>query len=344
MYFDYLNEFLLFAGRKNRRSGTYQRALALKRRGDAHIFNQLCQEYTGRFKWKYKPTNGAPSICEELIERTILENGMCALFKMHEEHGSYSRDEWRNARAAAVGDPSFYGYPNTVELTDYSGNSLGNYIPVQDQDDSDIANCVLIYDNSSRWSPIITVLYYAERLSKLNASISGCIENILGTSIITCDESQMRDIARQREAAAAGTPYILKIDGYGGQQDPNLMYTPGASEALKTLYEAFDKTHADYLQSIGIRSNNEIDKKSGVTPIEIVENRQNVDLILNQALEMRLNSIYQAERIGIEPGSLTCELSNFESKTANYDANGRKIETDTYTDDNGGEAHEEEMV
>ena len=59
---------------------------------------------------------------------------------------------------------------------------------------------------------------------------------------------------------------------------------------------------------------------------------------------MRLNAIYQAERIGIEPGSLTCELSNFESKTASYDANGRKIDTDTYNDDNGGEAHEEDVI
>lgn len=326
--FDYLNEFLFFAGRTNRRANSYRQALAIKKRGDALLFNQLCNEWAGRFKWEYEPADEKQTIATELIELTILTAGMCAIFPYSQKQGSYEEASFRNGRPAQVGNLSFYGYPSTVEITSYNGDNVGRFMPVQDEDPTSIANCVLIYDNATRWSPIQTIMFYVDRLSVINTSINACIRNILGTEIINCTQEQAKTIIKQREAGAVGVPYLISYDEYQGKTNVDLLTSSGASDELKTLFEAFDKTHADFLQSIGVRANNEIDKKSGVTPIEIVENRQNVDLILNQCYESRLRAIRQAERIGITPGTLKCVLSNFDRLTVEYDADGHKINAD----------------
>lgn len=318
--FDYLNEVLMLYGARNRRNGTYKKAMLIKQRGDANIFNALCREWCSRFKWEYQGDTIAP----ELIERTILFNGYCGLAEIAESNGSFADSSWRNFRVSAVDNQSFYGYPNSVELTDYVGRPYGRYIPVHDEDTSDIANCALIQDNFHGWTPLLTILYYAERMSQINASIEACIRNILGTSVIQCTHGQERQIVKQMTAASLGTPYIITYDENDIHPiEPKLLSTPGASDSLITLYESWDKTHGDYLQSIGIRTNAEINKKSGITPMEIVEDRQNVDLILNDGLNARLKGIKHFERIG--GSGLSVTLDNFEGLVSDYDKNGNRI-------------------
>lgn len=335
--FDYLNEVLLLYGARNRRNGTYKKAMAIKQRGDANIFNALCREWCSRFKWEYSGDTIAP----ELIERTILFNGYCGLAKFSQTNGTYTDESWRNFRVTDIDNQSFYGYPNSVQLMDYVGRPCGTFIPVHDEDTSEIANCALIQDNFHDWTPLATILYYAERLSTLNASIEACIRNILGTSVIQCTHGQERQIVKQMTAASMGTPYLITYDENDIKPiDPKLLTTPGASDALVTLYEAWDKTHGDYLQSIGIRTNAEINKKSGITPMEIVEDRQNVDLILNDGLNARLKGIKHFERIG--GSGLTVSLDNFEGLIADYDKNGNRIRNVDPLASNQPEAEEKE--
>lgn len=325
--FDYLNECITFWGHTNRRNATYRQAQLVKRRGDAYLFNLLCTEYTSRFKWEYNPPDGRKTIATELIEQTILFGDVCAFAKLHQEHGTYTSDSWRNFRATGLDNGSFYSYPNKCTLTDYTGKSYGEYIPVQEQEDDNFANCCLIYDNFKNHSPLWTIFYYVDRLSVINTSIEACIRNILGTSVITCTREQAKDIEKQRTAAAVGVPYIIHYDEDDLKPPAaSIMSTSGASDELRILYSAFDKTHHDFLQSIGIRVNSEIDKQTGVTPMEIIENRMNVDLILNDALGNRKKGIELAKRIGLE--GLSVSLTNFENRTGDYDRNGNKIPSD----------------
>lgn len=322
--FDYLNEFLLFS--RGKRGSVYRQARALKARGDAYIFNQLCSEWSSRFKWTFEPEDGKKTIATELIEQTILFNSAVAFAKYTNSSGAFSETTWRNFRPSGMDNRSFYGYPNRCTLSNYAGEVMPRqYIPVQPQDTSAIADCAIVYDNYKRQNPMLTIIYYAERLSTINASINACIRNILGTTIISCSPEQADSILKQREAAAMGIPYILKYNSDTiASDDPRLMSTPGATEALKTLFSSFDKVHADFLQSIGVRVNNEIDKKSGVTPIEIVENRQNVDINLNDALNARKIGISHCERIGLR--GLSVSLENFTGKVSDFDATGKRIE------------------
>lgn len=330
--FDYLNECIALWGRSNRRDATYKQAQKIKKRGDAYLFNFLCSEFTSRFRWKYDPADGRKTIATELIERTILFGGSCAFARVNKTNGSYTDDSWRNFRVAGMDNLSFYGYPNRCTLTDYAGRTYGERIPVQEQEDDTFANCCLIYDNFTGWSPLWTIFYYVDRLSVINTSIEACVRNILGTSVITCTREQARDIEKQRTAAAVGVPYIIHFDEDDLKPPAAaIMSTSGASDELRTLYQSFDKTHHDFLQSIGIRVNSEIDKQTGVTPMEIIENRMNVDLILNDAFETRKKGIELAKRIGLE--GLTVSLDNFENQVGDYDKNGNKIPADKPKDE-----------
>lgn len=325
--FDYLNECIAFWGRSNRRDATYKQAQLIKKRGDAYLFNFLCTEFTSRFRWKYEPADGRRTIATELIERTILFGGACAFARVNKTNGSYTDDSWRNFRVAGMDNLSFYGYPNKCTLTDYAGRTYGERIPVQEQEYDTFANCGLIYDNFTGWSPLWTIFYYVDRLSVINTSIEACVRNILGTSVITCTREQARAIEKQRTAAAVGVPYIIHFDEDDLKPPAAaIMSTNGASDELRTLYQSFDKTHHDFLQSIGIRVNSEIDKQTGVTPMEIIENRMNVDLILNDAFETRKKGIELAKRIGLE--GLSVSLDNFENQVGDYDKNGNKIPAD----------------
>lgn len=335
--YDYLNDVLmLYSSRK--RDGTYRKAMALKRKGDAVIFNNLCREWISRFKWTVTAKDAA--IDTNLIERAILFDGMAAFRRISREElfskrffefGKESSElKWRLFRVSGNDNLSFYGYPNRANLTDFSGVSYGASLVLEDDDDltekKEISEkmCVLVYDSVLSAPPFLSVLYYAEKLSIIEASINACIQNIMGTTVIVCSKEQEKQILKERNAARVGVPWVVRYDElYKSGENINLMNTPGASEELKTLYEAYNKIHADFLQSIGIRANNEVDKKSGVTPIELIQSRQNVDLILNNALGMRKKAIKQLKIMGLE--GVEVDLDNFDSIVADYDANGNKI-------------------
>lgn len=335
---DYLNEYIMWT-RTRPRDGTYRRALALKARGDAVIFNQLAKEWISRFKWRV-PEKADVAIASELIERYILFDGMAGFRKVSTKElvdksfmplgaeGKYgdTESQWKMFCVSGTDNLSFYGYPTRAFLCDRSGRAYGYSLVQEDGDILDREDmCVLVMDSPLCGYPMVNVLYYAEKLSMIEASINAAIQNILGTSIIECDAEQEKQIIKERKAAQMGVPWIVRRKGiYKAGEEMKLLVTEGSVEALKTLYEAQNKIHADYLQSIGIKANNEVDKKSGVTPLEIVQSRQNVDLILNNAYEQRLKAVEQLKKAGLDGVEVSAD--NFETKTPVYDASGNKIE------------------
>ena len=318
---DYLSEVLMLYGAKNRRNGTYQDAMRIKKRGDAVIFNQLCRKWCSRYKWE----SDAKSIATELIEKTLLYNGVVGLAKyLQTTNGNYAVESWRNFMVTDISNESFYSYPNTVHLTDYVGHDCGTFIPVHDEDDSNIANCALLYADFGKVPPLVELMHYAERLSQINTSISACTQNVLGTSIIHCTHGQERQIVKQMTAARLGVPYVVTYDENDIHPTaPTLISTPETSASLVTLYEAYDKTLSEFYQAIGINVNAEINKKSGITPLELVENRHAVSLTLNDGLNARLKGIEHFERIG--GSGLRVTLANFDNQLTEYDSNGQEV-------------------
>lgn len=336
---DYLSELMLLT-RGRSRDGTYNRAMKLKTRGDAIIFNQLAREWISRFKWEV-PKSNTCAIAPELIERAILFGGVAAFRRvstaelvkrsfspLKNQKGTYGdvETQWRLFCVSGTDNLAFYGYPTRAYLTSFAGASFG-YSMVQEE--GDILNredmCVLAFDSPLCSFPYLTVLYYAEKLSMIETSINAAIQNIMGTSIITCSKEQEKQVLKERKAAQVGVPWVVRYDEiYKSGEGMQLLTTEGATEALKTLYEAQNKIHADYLQSIGIRANNEVDKRTGVTPLEIVQSRQNVDIILNNAYLQRQKAVLQLEKAGLK--GVKVNLENFDTLIADYDAQGNKLD------------------
>lgn len=336
---DYLNELILMTKGRSR-DGTYNRAIKLKMRGDAVIFNQLAREWISRFRWE-APKDNTCAISTELIERAILFGGMAAFRRvstkeliqksfspLKNKEGVYGdvETQWRLFCVSGTDNLSFDGYPTRAYLTSFSGASFG-YSLVQEE--GDVLNredmCVLAFDSPLCTFPYLIVLYYAEKLSMIETSINAAIQNILGTSIIACSKEQEKQVLKERRAAQVGVPWVVRYDEiYKSGEGIQLLKADGATEALKTLYEAQNKVHADFLQSIGIRANNEVDKRTGVTPLEIVQSRQNVDIILNNAYLQRQKAVRQLEKAGLK--GVKVNLENFDTLIADYDAQGNKLD------------------
>lgn len=314
---DYLQEFLTYNRRIKRRDNSHRDALKLKNMGDSYIFNYLCSVFVNRIKWKYDNPEGNNTIATELIERQILFDGNACFHKLKIENA----EAWLNFNASIINNYSFYNYPSSVQIFDFVGRPYGIHVPISKFDIKPFGDCVMIWDNALRTSPIMNVLYYANRLSYINSQINAAITNLRGTQIVACTEEQKEQAVKTYKMGNDGMPIVFityhpdDINSF----KPILLSSPEIPDVLKTLYEIWDKTMADYLNSIGIRCNNEINKKSGVTPLEITENRQNTDIILNAAIESRLEGIELAKRIGLE--GLSVSLSNFEPRTVDQTAN-----------------------
>lgn len=315
---DYLNEYIMFS-RIGKKKSALKEAYFFKRMGYSMVFNLLASEWMARFRWKTKEKSIEPL----LIEKTIFFDGGCAFSKKE-------GNEWRNFRIAATNNLSFYGKPKMCDLMSYSGRSYGSAAPVLREDDvaeslKDEAKCAIITGFEGLTSGVGIVSYYTRLLGDCMSSIRACVKNITGTQVITCPREMAADVERERRLAEAGVPYIIKTDIMDDARERiNLLSTPGLSDELKTLLESYDKFHADFLNSIGVRANNEVNKKSGITPMEIVENRHNTDLVLSLEYESRQEGIEMCERIGLK--GLEVDLENFDNKVQEYDDSGNIIQ------------------
>lgn len=287
--YDYLNDVLFYYGRRKREGGTYAAARQIKAQGDVYLFNRLCREWSSRFVWTCPD-----KIMASKIEKTILTGGCCAIYR------DELTGELRAARATGLTGQSYYGLAGRCTLVDWAGQTIGQYIPMVTEKNDGISNCVLVYDNYLGDLPINTVMYYYQRLSQISAQLSGALQNILGTQIIHADRTAMRDIERQMESARIGVPWLVSYDkDYDAQVTP-IEYLQGAnlSDSVKLLQESFEKTHHDFLVAMGVYANTEIDKKSGVSDLEITVNSEKTDTILETAKAARDIAVAQCKELG----------------------------------------------
>lgn len=312
--YDYLDEYLMITGSKNRKNSSYREAQEIKKKGDAHIFDWMCREWISRFKW----TSSEPSIATDLIEPALLYKGVAGISKFIQKTKieDFDVEDLRLWLVSATGTLGFYNRPNQVTLTSYNGKAHKKAFPLLEESiNSPISDCVLIFDSTRRYPPINTVLYYCKQLSMIQSRQHAGIANILPTTVITAEHEQKMAIEKQRTMANMGVPYVIEINGDTGlpTQPVQLVQNKGIRDELETLYELQEKVKSQYLNDIGIADNAKVNKMSGVNPIEITEGRQAVNLILNDALECRRKACEQVKQLfGIE---LNVNLTNFERNT-----------------------------
>lgn len=190
------------------------------------------------------------------------------------------------------GNPvSEYGYLNSVQTFDYMGRTHGNFIPLAPG--NVMPDAVITYDNEMVVPPILKIKWYADRLTNIMGSMTACLANMKGATIIKCSKEQEPAVKRAWKNADDGSPVIISFaPNEGGYDiDPEVITNPQTGDILKELQEAYDKTMAEFLTKFGINANGVINKLSGVSDDELSQNNQAIQLKLQKDLKMRQDGI-----------------------------------------------------
>lgn len=290
--YDYLNEWMFFCGNKN---GKISRKIRhINNLGMAALFNELCSVFCGIMEWE---SDDYTIDCNS-IEKAILFNSCVGFWNYGEKNV--------NVIPYGSGDKSFYGKANSATLYDYRSVRLGRALAIDRIDTEELRGelkkmkknpCVLCYDTPQQSSPILGILYYAERLGFIQRQINSAIKNIFGMTILEGEKEQVEDIKAQRRRAEDGETYMVRTSKTGSKI--NHISDQFNIDILNSLYESYDKSYARFLNSVGIKGNTSSNKMSGVNTKELFLGQIAPDVILSQKLKARQDAVKLAESIGI---------------------------------------------
>lgn len=275
------------------------------------------------------------SMSSRYMIMTLIDKGVLGITRIKDY--KYSEDgELMNLSLSDMNNNTPYGLPLNVGLTDYTGKNYGRFIPYS-PNTRDIANCALVYWNINNVPPIYRILWYAQRLTELQSSISASIANLKGTIVIRCEKEQENTVKKAWLAAGEGLPVIFTYSGsenFGSQ--PELLCNNVTGEILKQLMETYDKTVADFCTEFGLNANMVMNKLSGVSDKELETNDQRNDIVLNGIIKSIRDGFNDAIELFGENMSVEW---NFEEDIENDDEDENKEEkSDTVIEEIGKES------
>lgn len=316
---DYLNEWMLLCGRRNfREKGIIQRVNNI---GATALFNELCTIWCNSILWESEDN----TIDVSWIEKTILFNSCVAFYELP-GFGVLC------GRANIDGKKTYYRNPNTVTIMDYNGKQVGKYVVVQRTDSEEFVDtlpmCALCFNDEQKFSPVLTIGFYAEQLGFIKKQINAAIRGIFGTTLIEGGEEQIEAIKRERMRASEGDPYIIK-KGIKNRET-SMLTDPFNIDILKTLFESYEKLYSEFLRSIGIPANSIVNKMSGVSDVELYLVSAPINAIMTGRLKARKDAIEMCEKIGITGLSAKVNPDVLPKKEVNkYVKNQKPDTTDT---------------
>lgn len=274
MFFDnmFLDGFLFGPGNKNDAN-----AFKLSKRwAGLNTFYNMLSIVGGRFDYENLP---------DYIDDRFTE--LCFLCKNATAIAPNSFGEPQSYMVGYGNRYQEFGYYNNVQVMDYMGKSHGMFIP--DFKGNVAPDCVVVFNSKFNVPPIYRIKWYADQLTLIQGSINACIANLKGSVLIKCTKEQEPAVKRAWKNADDGTPVIISFaPNEGGMDiDPEVICNAQTGDVLKTLIETRDKYLADFLTEFGINANGVINKMSGVSGMELMQNDQMRQINLNNALEIR---------------------------------------------------------
>ena len=258
-----------------RKSNALRDAKIKKNWSGLTIFYSLLNIVVNMLKFELPDT-----MSDRYMIMSLIDRGVCAITKI--KNNKYSEDgELMNLSVSDMNNLTPYGLPLNVGLVDYAGKTYGRFIPYTPTNKG-IANCVIIYWNMFNVPPIYRILWYAQRLTEIQASISAAIANLKATVVVRCEREQEQTVKKAWLNAGEGLPVIFT---YNGSQDfgsqPELLSNNITGEVLKQLMETYDKTVADFCSEFGLSASMVLNKLSGVSDKELSQNDNKNEIVLN---------------------------------------------------------------
>ena len=276
-----MNEFfnLFFFGAMFSGRDKNKKALFDKKWTALNTFYQLLSIVMNRFKYTLPDT-----MDKRFLELCLITNNESGIARVNGDVKNYA--------VISRGSRSGYGYPENYTLCDYMGKSVGRFIP--NTPDSIGADSVLMFNDEYNIAPISRIIWYANRMTELQTSISAAIANLKGSTVIRCSKEQKAPIEKAWKNVSNGVPIILSFDSETGalQSPPEVLTNPQTPEILIALQENYDKTLAQFCSEFGINSNIVINKLSGISDNELSQN--------NELIEIRLNTEFNQRKKGLD--------------------------------------------
>lgn len=320
-----MNEFfdLFFFGALFSGKDKNKKALFDKKWTALNTFYNLLSIVMNRFLYKLPET----------MDKRFLE--LCLL--THNQAGIAKVDgKVKNFSVISTGARSSYGYPTNYSLCDFMGKSVGRFIP--NTPDAIGADSVLMFNDEYNIAPISRIIWYANRMTELQTSISAAIANLKGSTVVRCSKEQKSAVEKAWRMAQNGVPIIICFDDNTGalQQPPEVITNPQTPEILISLQENYDKTIAQFCAEFGINSNIVVNKLSGISDNELAQNNQLIEIKLNTEFNQRKKGLQQInEMFGTDATiELNYNVVALDAKAA--DATGGAADDRIKDDDKGG--------
>lgn len=316
--FDFFNYFF-FGASCGKHPNALKEAKIKKEWAGLNILYTLLNIVMNMFKFSLEST-----MDERFFKMCLINSGHCAITKI--KNGKYDEEgDPMNLNVSDMNNLTPYGLPLNMGLVDYTGRNYGRFIPDTPTNDSTVSNCVLV-----RWSvldvpPIYRIMWYANRLTELQASISAAIANLKATVVVRCEKEQENVVKKAWREAGDGLPVIFT---YNGSSDfgnvPELLTNNITGDVLKQLMETYDKTVADFCSEFGVNSNMVMNKLSGVSDKELSQNDQRDEIQINSVLKQLEDDLDRAnERFGL---NLSVELNFDKDYNEVDDIEGKETE------------------
>lgn len=239
------------------------------------ILNHIMNLAVNTFEWE-----GLPETADEkYIEKSLLFNGNIAMGK-DKDLGLITLP------FNASNNVNIYGDPTTITL-----NGLGGYnkefIPyMRGSNDEELhVNAVRGYDNPNGYPAISRILDAAARLTEVKRTMDITVKKLKNPYLFIGDKSQtdslkkmLRSVENNEEAILVGD----RIDVSSFRAEDIHIDT----QVIEELWNQYMRLYNEVLDSLGINTNPNFDKNSGVSADEVQSNNQSV----TSNLDIRLRS------------------------------------------------------
>lgn len=227
------------------------------------------------FKWEGLPEN----INELFVEQALLNTARVAMIKT-DKYGLVLLP------FSDLDSVNLYGQNTGIRLYGRNGESFTG-TPYMEGAANEMADCVRMYDNPMRFPYFNYVFQHAEWSSQLKSSLLTASNKLKNPYVFIGDQSEKAQIERAVKAATENEPVL--IFGNSLSQE-NLFRTEDVSlstDVIQSLKETIDYLEGDYLETLGINANENIDKEERLLVDEVNANNEAINFSIESRLRAR---------------------------------------------------------
>lgn len=251
-----------------------------------NTFNRLINLSLNTFEWK-----GLPDTCDvRVMEQALLWRGFMCFYKDKDGNvWSYS--------AGPGGKRTKMGYASNGFWYALNGENgkCEFYWPFMDNTN---ANAVLCLDNEQQWPHIFYIMRGAERIADARRALDVAAQNSKFPYILQCSEEQKDTILSIFNDVYNNEPLIITQKNNDFANQTSVFNTNVREGIIKELWDYYQNTYSDVLETLGVRTNKNEDKKERMTIQEVSGStdfvRKNIDYRLKTRQEFcdRVNEAF----------------------------------------------------